>query len=102
MLGFAIATAAELASSSSPSHHHPQPTALADFSSLATAHPLAALALAAAVAAGSAAPVLRGEPLDSEAFGPFNAEAERANSAVALVGLFGLIAMEALKGSALF
>lgn len=89
MLGFAVATAAELASS------HPQP-ALSDFSLLATAHPLAA------VTAGSAAPVLRGEPLDSEAFGPFNAEAERVNSAVALVGLFGLIAAEALKGSALF
>lgn len=95
MLAFAVAATAELASS------HPQP-ALSDFSLLATAHPLAALALAAAVAAGSAAPVLRGEPLDSEAFGPFNAEAERANSAVALVGLFGLIAAEALKGSALF
>ena len=95
MLGFAVATAAELASS------HPQP-ALSDLSLLASAHPLTSLVAAAAVAAGSAAPVLRGEPLDSEAFGPFNAAAERANSAAALVGLLGLIAAEALKGSALF
>ena len=95
MLGFAIAAATELRSSANP-----QP-ALADLSLLATAHPLAALALAAAVAAGSAAPFLRGERLDSEAYGPFNAAAERANSAVAMVGLLGLIAAEALKGSAL-
>lgn len=95
MLGFAIAAGAELAS------RHPQP-ALSDLSTLATVHPLAALALALAVAAGSAAPMLRGEPHDSEAFGPFNARAERANSAVALVGICGLVAVEALKGSALF
>jgi hypothetical protein len=94
MLGFAFAASAELLSA------HPQP-ALSDFSSLAASHPLGACALLTAVAAGSAAPVLRGEPHDSEAFGPFNARAEMANSAVALVGLCGLIATEALKGSAL-
>ncbi|GBF95947.1 hypothetical protein Rsub_08070 [Raphidocelis subcapitata] len=69
-------------------------------SQFAAAEPRA-LAAAALVAAASVVPLLNGAAEGDEVFGPMTPKAENLNGNAALVGLGLLLAIEALKGSAL-
>lgn len=53
------------------------------------------------IAYGSILPIAYGSRLD-EAFGPLTPEAEKKNGRLAMIGMASLIAIEWLKGSALF
>ncbi|KAI8469637.1 MAG: hypothetical protein J3K34DRAFT_522004 [Monoraphidium minutum] len=88
MMGFAAGALGELAT------HQPLGAQLA----AAGPHAAAAWVL---LAAASAAPLLRGVLEGDEVFGPFNPASEMLNGKVAIAGLLALLAIEALKGSAL-
>lgn len=62
----------------------------------------ALLAVAAIIAAATAAPLLRGEDEGDEGFGPLTAAAELLNGKVALAALVAAMALETAKGSSIF